>query len=238
MIPIKKRNYTTTSQMAPPRILNESTGSQESQLALDLTDWHKRRVLAQYRRNYTPTDTDKKLSASYPSYSKPDTSDDNDMFYYPATIENTNGSLVTVLFDASIEQICSLKSVSRSGQELASSQPAYNTLKHYQHTYDVARDEEKYALIDDAQPESGQLEKGVFVLYRVQVNSASYPSTPTNSTPSSPINYKLGQQSEKLNRYGVFMDFHTLKLKTKNSDLMKYLFICLRFDDPSHHYHD
>ncbi len=208
--------------MAPPPRTPESApaGSKTTSdflNSLDLTDWHKRRVLALYRRSYANSDDkQKQLSASYPgSYSNPKhldllTNPGDELFYYPATIENTNGSLVTVVFDASIEQvICNSsapgRSLSRAGAELASSQPSMGSYaaKNYQHTFDVARDEEKYALIDDAQADAGNLEKEMLVLYR-----PASTSTPSSSLPNSPSNYKaigFGQQSapagDKVNRY-------------------------------------
>lgn len=197
-IPIKKRFHNSSnSLMAPPRMLSDATVSQEAKI--DLSDWLNRRVLALYRRS--PNEDKKQLSSSYPNYNKLDYESD-ELFYYPATIENTNGSLVTVGFDATLDQLLNTRSSSRLGLELSSSQPVmnnYNLMKNYQHTYDVAKDEEKYSLIDDAQANSGELEKDIYVLYRTQSaglvsNSSSYPSTPTSSTPTSPINYKNSLQ--------------------------------------------
>lgn len=192
--------------MAPPLAHMNSGSSEASEAAsgiapsVNLTDWLKRRVMALYRsHSLEESNHNHKLSQSYPSYVDLNGGEESaNHFYYPATIENTSGSLVTVVFDVSIEQILN-PARSRSSLELTSSQPIMGSFaannKYYQHTYDVAKEEDKYAVIDDAIPDSSKLEKDMCVLYRYSqgsVNSASYPSTPTSSTPSSPVNYKSG----------------------------------------------
>lgn len=187
--------------MAPPLVHMNSGSSEASDTtcgiapSVNLTDWMKRRVMALYR-SHSYEENNHKLSQSYPSYTDLNGGEESaNHFYYPATIENTSGSLVTVVFDFSIEQIVN-PTRSRPSLELASSMGSFATNnKCYQHTYDVAKEEDKYAVIDDAIPDSSKLVKDMFVLYRHSqglANSASYPSTPTSSTPSSPINYKSG----------------------------------------------
>lgn len=204
-IPIKKRHHNTSisSDMAPPLVHMNSGSSEASDTtcgvapSVNLTDWMKRRVMALYRsHSYEENNHNHKLSQSYPSYTDLNGGEESaNHFYYPATIENTSGSLVTVVFDVSIEQILN-PARSRSSLELASSMGSFGANNNcYQHTYDVAKEEDRYAVIDDAIPDSSKLEKDMFVLYRHSqglANSASYPSTPTSSTPSSPVNYKSG----------------------------------------------
>ena len=88
-------------------------------------------------------------------------------FYYPAVIENTSGSLVTVVFDVSLEQILGARARSTHA-ELSASQPPAGSHRCHQHTYDIAREEDKYAVIDDAVADSSRLERDVCVLYRSQ----------------------------------------------------------------------
>ena len=209
-IPLKKRMF--AESMGPPshKSLSDLIGSQESMVSsfspstssfqltlsenskLNLSAWHKCRVLALYRR--TSRQDRKQLSAgvvsscklslSDPLYSKSDHDQVDELFYYPATIESTNGSLVIVSFDASIDQICK--------QDYSTSlSSSYNLMTQYQQTYDIAKEEEKYSLIDDAQPQAEQLEKGLYVLYRSHTtNATSYPSTPTLATQQTSLNYK------------------------------------------------
>ncbi len=215
MIPIKKRNqyFPNSSQMvaplrnpnsAPSILTNTSKTSSDGLSSLDLTDWHKRRVLALYRRSFSESldDKNKQLSASYPGHysnsKQLDLFNGDELFYYPATIENTNCSLVTVVFDASIEQVLSdnsVRSLSRISVDLASSQPSLGSYaaKNYQHTFDVARDEKKYSIIDDAQADASNLEKDMLVLYR---STSGF--TPNSSMPTSPSNYKASGGCQQL----------------------------------------
>ena len=123
----------------------------------------------------------------------------NFVHYYPACIQKINGTLITVIFEASSSTGTSNSGnagdsgvFSRSYSVPLSASLLVDSLNNTnQQTYDVARDGQKYALIEDAAPMPDHLEKGVYVLYRYQ-NSAqtvsSHPSTPTPSTPTSPVN--------------------------------------------------
>lgn len=150
-IPIKKRYF----DMAPPPSQSE-TVREENRINYDLSDWQKCHVLAMHRRFYP--DEKKQLSSSYPNYSKLELELD-EVCYYPATIETTNGSVVKVVFDVSIEQLYNKRPASRLGIELTSSQPSLSS--HYEQTYDISREDEKYSIIDNAQPPADQLEKGI-----------------------------------------------------------------------------
>lgn len=209
-VPIKKRmlpadinhspgNY--SSFMAPPSSifpLNKSVTSSLSLLAsnhpnitsttssvnydIKLNEWQKHRVLALRISSAT-----------------------NDLTYHTATIEHTNGTLVTVSFENSnLEPQNS--STTTTNNLINNNYNNIHTLNRpqdsddFQHTYDVGKEDEKYALIDDSQPSADKLEKDMFVLYRCQLTSSasssnsstssSYPSTPTPTptTPTSPSN--------------------------------------------------
>ena len=158
-IPIKKRYF----DMAPPpsqQQQSESIQQQDNQINYDLSDWQKCHVLAMHRRLHG--DEKKQLSSSYPNYSKLE-SELDEVCYYPATIETTNGSVVKVVFDVSIEQLYNKRPASRLGLELTSSQPSLSS--HYEQTYDITREDEKYSIIDNAQPPADQLEKGITTIY-------------------------------------------------------------------------
>jgi hypothetical protein len=167
-------------------------------LNLNLNDWHKNRVLALLRTNKFKNNH---LQNSRAAANFNIEIDNEEFFYYPATIENTNGSHVTVSFDASLDLLISNPSI--SNESLFSNSPT-NTTNQYQQIYDIAKDEDKYSLVDDAAPQADQLEKGLYVLYKHQPLS-THSSTPTTPTPTSPNNngksnlltkYRLGKIME------------------------------------------
>ena len=249
-IPLKKRMFAESvgPSMGPPthKSLSDLIG-QESMVSsfspsassfqltlsenskLNLSAWHKCRVLALYRRTSrqdriqlsTGMISSYKLSLSDPSYSKSDHEQVDELFYYPATIESTNGSLVIVSFDVSIDQICK--------QDYSTSlSSSYNLMTQYQQTYDIAKEDEKYSLIDDAQPQAEQLEKGLYVLYRSHTTSTnSYPSTPTSAPSQSPLNYKANTSAKNTAACSIMTRYRLgkiVEIKNESSEIKSKLF--------------
>lgn len=122
--------------------------------------------------------------------------------YYPAIIENTNGTLVTVSFPyaATSSEDSSPISLSQSLPSSLTNLSSQKSLVHSQQTFDVGRDSnDKYALVEDAAPQTDKLEKlkiGHYVLYKCTSHgtsagvSLSHSSTPT--TPTSPDHTQSG----------------------------------------------
>lgn len=165
---------------------NNNSNNKDSQLTsqnqddLKLNDWLQHRVLALRR-------------SSGASNAADDNEDSNCFCYYPAIIENINGTIITVLFDSAMDE--SLSSSIGSTNSL-SSRPSSNLrqLDQHQQTYDVSKEDDKYSIIDDASPNADQLEQGVYVLFKMTSSnnklinqlsaSSSHASTPTPSTPT------------------------------------------------------
>lgn len=144
---------------------------------LNLSDWLKQRVLVRVQ------------SGGF----RMTTASSEDLSYQPATIEVTNGSLVTV----------HLESTGNSSDHSIDAQLSNMVC-------DVAKNEEKYSVIEDSAPAADNLKKGIYVLYRSSLPSSSTPSTP--STPKSPTTqvttcskYRLGKITEINDRQKCYL---------------------------------
>jgi hypothetical protein len=158
---------------------------------LNLNDWLKHRVLvAQFLSSTSSPSNSLDIFFQH----QKDTNEiisiylNKNAFYLPGVIESVNGSTVTVSF--SNDQ--SFSNNNNSQDPLSISYPSTNKLSRllYQ-KFDIAKDEEKYAIIDDSAPQADFLEKGIYVLFKNSTtsanSSASHPSTPTPITPTSPL---------------------------------------------------
>lgn len=192
-IPLKKRVFTSNSQ----EIGSQSSNQQQQLLAnmspsvlfalaslnktaseFNLSDWLKQRVLALCLTTSNNNNNIIKRSNSEESLSEEPIST-NFIQYIPATIQSVNGALVTVAFEL-----------------LESSISAQNKSFLSDQQYDVSKDGQKYAVIEDAAPQADQLDKGLLVLYRHQSVSLSHPSTPTPTTPTSPPNSNINNNNK------------------------------------------
>lgn len=178
-IPLKKRMLSNEATSANKPLADPATSS-----TLDLSDWKQYRVLAIKRvetnsNGHESTDEDL------------DDNDSNFIYYCPACIESVEGTLVTVSFSSTDDSGSSSlsQSLPASLGRLASTTA---TGAAPCTTFDVSRDEDKYAIVGDSSPPLDQLEIGLFVLYKCQTVasnvslSQSSTPTPTPTTPTSP----------------------------------------------------
>jgi hypothetical protein len=191
-IPLKKRVFTSSQEMGAPSNHHHQQQQQQQQQQLLANNMSPSVLFALTKSEFNLSDwlRQRVLALSLKRDAEAESGDEPAHFvqYIPATIQSVSGALVTVAFEL----------LDQPGPD---------------QQYDVSKDGQKYAVIEDAAPQADQLDKGLLVLYRHQAAQPSAPTTPTSppninskaAAGASGFRYRLGRIVDTRDKKKLFL---------------------------------